>query len=329
MKTKIFGFMVAILLGVLLLPLAGNAITVSPPIIEIEAVRGDVISQILKVRNENTSAVTYYLSAERFIAGGEEGQPQFIGEDIGLSTWLNFPVDSVTIPGGETVEIPFTIAIPNFAGPGGHYAAIFLSTLPPDSVAGGSQVSIAQKIGTLVLVRIAGDIKEGSSVAEFEAVADTFDSLPVDFNLRIENTGNVHVKPMGTILLKNMFGSVAGQVAVNETGGNVLPDQIRKFTPSWVKNPNAVGASSFWGKYREQRENYAFGKYNADLTLAYGTAGKVLTGDASFWVIPWNIIIVNLIILVILVVILYYLVKKYNAWLLTKYGKKSPKSAKK
>lgn len=328
MKTKIFGLMIAILLGVLVLPAAGGAVTVSPPIIEIDAARGDVINQVLKVRNESESAVTYYLTAERFIASGEEGQPQFVGEDIGLSTWMDFPVENVTVPGGETVEIPFTIAIPNFAGPGGHYAAIFLSTLPPDSAAGGSQVSIAQKIGTLVLVRIAGDIKEGANISEFEAAGDTFDSLPVDFNLRVENTGNVHVKPMGTILLKNMFGSVAGQVAVNDAGGNVLPEQIRKFTPTWVKNPNAVGANTFWGKYRQQKENYAFGKYNADLTLAYGTAGKVLTADTSFWVIPWNIIIVNLIILVILVVILYYGVKKYNAWLLTKYGKKSPKSKK-
>jgi len=328
MKTKIFGFMIAILLGVLLLPLAGNAVTVSPPIIELDAARGDVISQVLKVRNESDSATTYYITAERFVAGGEEGRPQFVGEDIGLSTWMDFPVKNVTVPGGETVEIPFTIAIPNYAGPGGHYAAIFLSTLPPDTSAGGSQVAIAQKIGTLVLVRIAGDVKESANIAEFRTTADTYDSLPVDFNLRIENTGNVHVKPMGTILLKNMFGSVAGQVAVNNAGGNVLPEQIRKFNPEWVKNPNAVGATSFWGKYRQQKENYAFGKYIADLTLAYGTAGKVLTARTSFWVVPWNIIIVNLIILVILVVILYYAIKKYNAWLLAKYGKKSPRSKK-
>lgn len=322
MKTKkIFGFMIAVLLGVVLLPLTGNAVTISPPIIELDAARGDIINQTIKVRNETQDNVTYYLSAERFVAGGEEGQPQFVGEDIGLATWMNFPVDSITIPAGETVEIPFTIAVPNFAGPGGHYAAIFLSTLPPEATTGGSQISIATKIGTLVLVRIAGDIKENASIVEFSTTADTFDSLPVDFRVRVENNGNVHVKPMGTILLKNMFGSVAGQVAVNEQGGNVLPDQIRKFEASWVKNPNAVGATTFWGKYRQQKENYAFGKYSGELTLAYGTAGKVLNSETNFWVIPWNIIIVNLIIVIIIIAILYFLVKKYNAWLLSKYSK--------
>ena len=100
-----------------------------------------------------------------------------------------------------------------------------------------------------------------------------------------------------------------------------LPEQIRKFEASWVKNPNVVGATSFWGKYRQQKENYAFGRYKADLSLNYGTAGRVLTASTSFWVIPWHIILVNLIILVIIVVILYYLIKKYNEWLLKKYGK--------
>jgi hypothetical protein len=126
-----------------------------------------------------------------------------------------------------------------------------------------------------------------------------------------------------------MFGSVAGKVAVNETGGNILPDQIRKFDASWVKNANAVGATTFWGKYRQEKENYAFGKYTADLMLAYGTAGKTLNATANFWVIPWHVIIVNLIIIILAVIIIYFLVKKYNAYILAKAGKKTEKKAKK
>ena len=322
MKTKrIFAIFTALLLGALLVPLTGNAVTVSPPIIELEAARGDVISQAIKVRNEANATVTYYLTAERFVAGGEKGAPEFVGEDIGLATWIKFPYENISIPAGETIEVPFTIVVPNYASPGGHYAAIFLSTAPPEAGVGGSQVAIASRIGTLVLVKIAGEVKENAGIIGFETVADNYGSLPVDFNVRVENTGNVHVKPMGTILIKNMFGSVAGSVALNETGGNVLPEQIRKFEASWVKNPNVVGATSFWGKYRQQKENYAFGRYKADLSLNYGTAGRVLTASTSFWVIPWHIILVNLIILVIIVVILYYLIKKYNEWLLKKYGK--------
>ncbi|OGY42316.1 MAG: hypothetical protein A2Y82_04990 [Candidatus Buchananbacteria bacterium RBG_13_36_9] len=326
MKTKICLLGIALLVGVLLLPLASSAITVSPPIIELEAAKGDVINQSIKVRNESANSETYYLSAERFVAGGEAGAPVFTGEDIDLATWIKFPYENVTIPGGQTIEIPFSIIVPNYAGPGGHYAAIFLSTAPPEAATtGGSNVAIASRIGTLVLVKIAGEVKEIAEISEFGTTAKTFDSLPVAFNIRVKNDGNVHLKPMGTISIKNMWGSVAGQVAVNETGGNVLPDQIRKFEASWVKNPNAVGANTFWGKYRQQKENYAFGKYEADLGLAYGTAGKILSAKTSFWVIPWNVIMVNLALVVIIVVIIYFAVKKYNVWLVKKYARKAKK----
>ncbi|MFA5188828.1 MAG: hypothetical protein WC460_05700 [Patescibacteria group bacterium] len=321
MKTKIFSLVIALLAVGLLLPLASSAVTVSPPIIEIDAAKGDVINQSIKVRNEGAAAATYYLSAERFVAGGEAGEPSFTGEDVDLATWIKFPFQSITVPAGSTVEVPFSIIVPNYAGPGGHYAAIFLSTAPPEAANAGSQVSIASRIGTLILVRIAGEIKESAQIAEFSTAGKTFSSLPVDFSVRVKNDGNVHLKPMGTITIKNMWGAVAGKVAVNEAGGNVLPDQIRKFDAGWLKDPNAVGATTFWGKYMQEKENFAFGSYTADLSLAYGTAGNTLTASTTFMVIPWNIIIVNLLIIVIIVVILYFAIKKYNKWILKKYGK--------
>ncbi|MCX6740243.1 MAG: hypothetical protein NTZ49_03380 [Candidatus Parcubacteria bacterium] len=332
MKTKKFLLLaVVMLICGLAIPFASNAVTVSPPILEIEAAKGQVITQSIKVRNESSDLVTYYLTSQKFIAAGEGGAPQFVEgkvEDVDLASWIKFQYDSISIPGGQTVEVPFTIVVPEFAGPGGHYAAIFLSTFPPDAKANTSQVSIASRIGTLVLVKIAGEVKESAELSEFTA-AKSYSSLPVTFGIRVKNIGNVHVKPVGSIVIKNMFGSVAGNVIVNEESGNVLPDSIRKYEASWVKNPNAVGATTFWGKYREEKENYAFGKYTADLMLSYGTAGKPLQASVSFLVIPWHVILVNLVLIIIVVIIIYLLVKRYNAWLITKYGKKQEKKAKK
>jgi len=332
MKTKkILYLTVALMLLGIVLPLASKAVTVSPPILEIDAAKGQVITQSIKVRNEGPDAVTYYLTAQKFIAAGEGGAPQFVAgtaEDVDLASWIKFNYENITIPGGQAVEIPFSIVVPDYAGPGGHYAAIFLSTVPPEAKAAGSQVAIASRIGTLVLVKIAGEVKENAELSEFSTTAKSYLSLPVDFNIRVKNTGNVYLKPAGTIVIKNILGSVAGKVAVNEIGGNVLQDSIRKYDASWVKNPNAIGATTFWGKYRQEKENYAFGKYTADLSLAYGTAGKVLSASTGFWVIPWHVIIVNLLVLIILVVIIYFLVKKYNAWLLKKYARGEKKAKK-
>ncbi|MCX6743276.1 MAG: hypothetical protein NT116_03485 [Candidatus Parcubacteria bacterium] len=332
MKTKkILGLMAIFMLMAILMPFAGYAITVSPPIIEIDAKKGDIINQVLKVKNEGTENAVYYLSSQKFIAANESGAPEFVegaAEEVDLASWIKFGVTSITIPAGQTVELPFSIVVPQFAGPGGHYAAIFLSTVPPEAQAGASQVAVASRVGALVLVKIAGEIKESAELAEFNTTAESYASLPADFNIRVKNSGNVHLKPSGSILIKNMFGSVAGKITVNETGGNILPDQIRKFDASWVKNASAIGATTFWGKYRQEKENYAFGKYTADLMLSYGTAGKTLNASAGFWVIPWHVITVNLIVIILVVIILYFLVKKYNAWLIAT-ARKLDKRAKK
>jgi hypothetical protein len=333
MKTKmIFGLAVVLMLLGIAIPFASDAVTVSPPILEIDASKGQVITQSIKVRNEGADSVTYYLEAQKFIAAGESGAPQFVAgtaEDVDLASWIKFNYDNITIPGGQSAEVPFSIVVPSYAGPGGHYAAIFLSTVPPEAKEAGSQVAIASRIGTLVLVKIAGEVKEVAELSEFSTTSKSFASLPVDFAIRVKNSGNTHIKPVGTIVVKNMFGSEAGKVVVNETGGNVLPDSIRKFDSAWVKNANATGATTFWGKYRQEKENYAFGSYTADLTLAYGTAGKVLSASTSFWVFPWHVIIVNLIVIILLVIIIYFLVKKYNAYILKKYNKGEKKAAKK
>lgn len=49
--------------------------------------------------------------------------------------------------------------MPENADPGGHYAAIFLSSLPPTKE-GEKTIGVASKIGALVLLRVEGDIRE-------------------------------------------------------------------------------------------------------------------------------------------------------------------------
>jgi len=64
---------------------------------------------------------------------------------------------------------------------------------------------------------------------------------------RVENTGNVHFKPTGTLTIKNMFGSEV--TTINLTSQNVLPDSIRQLINEW--DP---GITSF-GRYTEQIEH--------------------------------------------------------------------------
>ena len=52
----------------------------------------------------------------------------------------------------------------------------------------------------------------------------------VDFNIRVSNSGNVHIRPLGGITIKNMFGKEVANVDFNSGFASILPNSIRKFS---------------------------------------------------------------------------------------------------
>jgi len=290
-----------------------KATVVSPPLLELDANRGDQLANTIKLKNDGEKAETYYLSTQAFKAAGEDGKPQFTDDKSDIVSWITFAFDNITLQAGQATTIPFTLKVPATASAGGHYVAVFATTTPPAIT--GSGVGIQARIGSLILVRIAGETVESARIAEFSTDKDSYSMLPVNFNVRVENSGNVHLKPFGEIVVRNFWGNEATRVKVNEEGGNVLPNSLRKYTTSWGSASTAQG---FWGRYMEERKDRAFGKYTAELTLAYAE-GKALKSEISFWVMPVERIIVNLIILIIVVIVLVFAIRKYNEWVVEQY----------
>lgn len=312
---------VAAAFGFLFSVAPADAITVSPPIMEIAAKRGDVITNSIKVTNDSNVEQTYYISVERFVAEGDQGAAAFIPDSspMELPSWIQFSTLQVTVGPDERKVVPFSITVPPNADPGGHYASIFLSTTPP-APRGGSQVSIGGRLGVLLLLRVDGQVNESALINSFSAKKGAVSALPVTFSVKVQNQGNVHLKPRGNVTITNSFGRVVAVVDVNAQGSNVLPQSSRELTASWVKNPNAVAGanSSFWAKYRQEKANFAFGKYTADLSMVYGATNKPLSANASFWVIPWRVMTINLILIAIIAVLLVIGVRRYNEWIISK-----------
>ena len=212
------------------------ALTISPVRMDFSPNPGDLIESQLLLINEKKEVKTFYSSFENFRASGETGEPQFVEEKIGLSNWIE-TASQITLNPGEQKKIPFFIQVPEDAEPGGHFAAIFWGTNPPE---GGETkgVSVGAKLGMLVLLRVGGEIKEEGLLLEFgaEDQKNFFNCLPVDFIYRFENKGNVQLRPKGDIKIKDIFGKTLVVLPANEAEGNVLPQSIRKFEVEW--NPN-------------------------------------------------------------------------------------------
>ena len=305
------------------------ALTISPPLYEIGATPGQNLTTSLKVFNETESDSTWYFSTENFTSQGEQGEPKFYAggtsNTFDLASWIIAPRAPITIKSGETRQVEFIIEVPKDAEPGGHYAAVFLNSAPPSSE--GGTVGIASRIGTLVLLRVEGDITEQGDLREFTTAGSQsiFGALPIDFYMRFENSGSVHLKPFGEIGITNIFGIPVAAVLMNQGKqpdgqiapvGNVLPKSTRKFDARWQKSEDATKPAGFLEQLDYERRNFALGLYTATLNLEYGTNGETATSQTSFWVLPWRVILVYGAIGAIILALLFFGVRRYNEWII-------------
>lgn len=270
----------------------GQAITISPIIIEnIELKPGEAQFRTFNVFNESEEEQIYYIFARNFVPVGEEGEIVVSEEMFGLATWISFTVDSISLAPGEGQEVRFSILAPENADAGGHYAAVFASTTPPNVAQG---VGLSGNVGTLLLVTVEGDIKEDVRLLEFHTKGnkEVYDHLPVEFEYRIENRGSVHIKPQGTIDIRGLFGNTS--IDGNPNQSRNLPNSIRRIESVWIKDSQAVEPGGFFVELNNEWKNFGLGKYTATLNLKYGRSKQTLTGETGFWVFPWRVCLVAL-----------------------------------
>ena len=311
------------LAGLAGLPFSVSALTVSPPRIEITGDPGRTIAGTYFLINEEADTRTFYSSFANFEASGESGVPKFLETREGLAVWLETQ-PSITLEPREEREVPFIIKIPQNAEPGGHFAAIFWGTAPPQPTAGGDQVSIGGKVGILVLLRVSGAIEEKGGLLEFAAKDGkrVFTFLPIEFIWRFRNDGGNRVQPEGEITIKNTFGLTTAKLPANKGLGGVLPASIRKFSVPWLAE-GAVAIveqdTGFFAAVKNQWSEFHFGWYRAYLNLQYADGGETQAKlSFNFWIIPWQLLSIIIVILAIVGFLGFIGLKKYNRWIISK-----------
>jgi len=71
---------------------SAKALTIAPPLMDIEANPGSIIQGTIKLTNDTPEKAQFFSSINRFEAKGEKGEPQFITEEaerIGLINWID------------------------------------------------------------------------------------------------------------------------------------------------------------------------------------------------------------------------------------------------
>lgn len=258
-------------------------ISVSPPTFELSANPGDQLKNSFRIVNGTDSELTLTTTAKNFTAEGEEGAVTLTEEETGFSmaSWVSVNPETAVVPARGAQTFAFTIDVPDNAEPGGHFGSIIVKTNPVAVDTTGAAVS--QEAGPLILVSVAGDIVEEASIVDFRPQKTFWENGPVILETRVENKGNVHFKPTGTITIKNMFGNEVTKINLEEK--NVLPGTIRKLVNEWSPG-------------------FTFGRYTADLSIVFGPDQNVVTASTSFTIFPYKVIIPALVGLILLITFL-------------------------
>lgn len=299
-----------------------NALTISPPLMEIDANPGEAVKQTIKIIADADTEGIFYPSVSNFAARGEEGEPGFLESEetksYSMADWIEIDRSPIVLKKNKRAEISFVIRVPDNAEPGGHYGVIFFSTQNPTFEKSQTAIGVIGKLGSLILVKVAGELKEEGHLLDFDTTNNKtfYNRLPIEFTARFENTGNIHLKPQGEIKISNFFGKEIGKVSVNDKGGNVLPESIRKFKSVWGNKDGIFKkGSGFFEELKKEKNNFSFGRYKAELILV-GFEG----GTKSIWVFPWRLLLVYLIVIVLVVILFTQFIKSYNRRIVARYG---------
>ncbi len=295
--------------------LSAQALTVSPARAELTGDPGETIQGSFTLVNPMDTDQTYYTSVENFEAQGETGTPNFITSKEGLPSWVKI-VDKVVLKKGERVTLPYNVVIPQDADSGGHFGAIFMSTVPPS--AGEGEVSVGAKVGMLLFLKVTGPVKEQGGLSSFalKSGKKVLTSLPVDFVYKFKNEGNDRVAPEGELTIKNTLGMVAATIDVNKTkGDNVLPASTRRFEVRYGEKDAPAVSAPFFDQVKYQKNNFALGMYSANLKLSFGNA-SVADSSVTFYIFPWQLLAVVGGSILVAILLLIALVKHYNKWII-------------
>jgi hypothetical protein len=157
---------------------SGQAFSITPPLIELQADPGQTVNATLKLTNVSPSELLVKTQFNDFGPKNETGEPNIIFEDnkntpYSLRRWFASP-DPFTLKTAETRTLTFPIAVPKSAEPGGHYAVIrFTGSLPGVEDKG---VALSASIGTLVLMRVSGNIQEKAALLDYFSATPKFDT---------------------------------------------------------------------------------------------------------------------------------------------------------
>lgn len=302
------------------------SLSLYPPVLELGGAPGETVDASLSLKNNSPTPVTLNIKLIPFAAAKETGQIQFLGESdasfaqtkhiLQNTTILDrgSPLETITLAPRQEKRLDVQIVLNDKEQSGDHYYSVVFEQseksitqatkkqMPFDAksnINGGIAANILLTVGEKS--RASGILQEFSSPVFVE-------QGPLPFAVKVENTSSNRIKPIGDIIITNMFNQTVGTITLQSN--NILAGSTRSLTvtnsstlSAVLKNPNEVFA--WWN------EETLFGLYRATLNISLEKNGTQFSRTIHFVSFPLKIIIaVWIAILISIMVIQRILLKR-------------------
>ncbi len=303
-------------------------LTVSPIFLDLTSQPGQKLEEKVRIRNNSNQTLNLRVKVYKLLSRNEDGATAIdepTNQDQYIS-WLKLDQPTVTANPQEWTDVHFSIDIPTDASFGYYYALSIGTEADPNEQA---TAKIQSEVVIPILLTVQRDgAKAEATLLDFKPKTLVYEDLPVDFQVRLSNSGNVHIKPRGNIFIKGPNGQDLAILEVNESISSILPGEKRLFTSSWkdgfiVREPiiengreltNKDGSIKTrtkinWNKLTDIR----IGPYTANLLMVFdnGTRDVTLETSTTFWVIPYKFIGGVIVSLIIFIIFIRLLLKQY------------------
>ena len=281
-------------------------LTLSPISIQLDVNPGQSETSQIKIRNNGTEDEPLKVSFGTFGFNERTQQidlnQELPGESLG---WISVDLPEIVVKPGEWETVNVTFAPPADSALTYYYAVIFsrIDQVVPE----GATTRVTGAPAVLVLTNVVSPLSKRELQLESFSVPKVWvEFLPQSFLLKIRNSGNIHLSPIGNIFIDGMGKKDIAVLPANPKNTVILPGSMRELTSTWedgfprwqTKMTDGQPVRDEAGVVRQelkwdfsQADRFRIGKYTAHLLLVYDNGERDIPIESyvSFWVIPWRI----------------------------------------
>ncbi len=184
--------------------------------------------------------------------------------------WIKLDSTELDLEAGEKKTVIAKLSVPR-GKVGGRYAAIIFQAIGSQKKSSG-EIIVGARLGTLILESIPHTLKKRGKIVKIETkMAPEENSqqgakTPVTIVASFKNTGNVHVKASGNVVIWDSNKKIVDRIPLIAGTGTVLPDGTREFKGTWSNKKKMVE-----GEYTAQaRITFPGGREQASTKIVLG-----------------------------------------------------------